>query len=160
MPHNIIGIRGDCVSRLLSIVLGVLCFMNVVKYDNIQGAIMNADKIIFHTTNKEYVLNKDSFQYELGLNFIENILEGSYQMPALGVALNDEVVEEKKAKDWVEFVFNERCECGGMFFDKLLVFIENDMGGVNVFREVDGRYEGRCFYINLRDDVQRLGMSN
>jgi hypothetical protein len=134
--------------------------MNVTKYDNIQDAIMNADSITIHTNNQEYVLKKDSFQYDLVLNFIEDILEDSYQMPALGVALNDEIVGEKNNKDWVEFSFGNRGECSGMFFDKLLVFIENDMGGVNVFREVDGRYEGRCFYINLRDDVQRLGMSN
>jgi hypothetical protein len=134
--------------------------MNVTKYDNIQDAIMNADKIIVHTTSKEYVLNKDSFQYDLGLGFIEDILENSYQMPALGVALNDEVIEEKKNKEWIEFCFSERSECGGMFFDGLLIFIEKEMGGVNIFRKIDGKYEGRCFYINLRDNIEKLRMFN
>ena len=48
--------------RLLSIVLGVICSMNVIKYNNIQDALLNADKIIIHTSYKEYQLNKGSFQ--------------------------------------------------------------------------------------------------
>ena len=127
--------------------------MSVIKYDNIQNAIKNADIIVISHSSKELTLLKDSFQYEMVLNYIESILENSRQVPALGVAINDEVVAEKKNKDWVEFSFNKICDIDGMFFDALLIFLEKDMGGVNVFRKVDGKYDGRCFYINLDNGV-------
>lgn len=123
--------------------------MSVIKYNNVQDAIMNADSVTICFSSKEYTIVKDSFQYEMGMNFIENILDGSHQVPAIGVAINDEIIAEKENKEWVEFSFNKRCECDGMVFDALLIFLEKDMGGMNVFRKIDGKYDGRCFYINL-----------
>ena len=142
--------------KLLAICLGVVCAMGVNKYNNVQDAIMNADMVNICYSNKEYNIVKDSFQYDLCMNFIENILDCSHQLPALGVAIDKEVIEEKKNKDWVEFSFNKICDIDGMFFDALLIFLEKDMGGVNVFRKVDGKYDGRCYYINLQNNFNNI----
>ena len=134
----------------------LVCVMSIIKYDNIQNAIKNAGIIVNSHSSKELTLLKDSFQYELALNYIESILENSKQVPALGVAINDEVVAEKKNKDWVEFSFNKRCECDGMFFDGLLIFLEKDISGFNVFRKIDDKYDGRCYYINLQNNFNNI----
>ena len=139
--------------KLLSICLGVIMALSGVEYKCIQDAIMNADSITVNISQNEYVVDKGSAQYDGLMDFVQRILDGSHQVPALGVAIHSEVIEEKKNKNWIEFKFGESSECGEMPFDSLLIFLEKDMGGINVLRSYKGKYEGRCFYINLNSNL-------
>jgi len=142
--------------NILSICLGVVSIMSGINFDSVQKAIMSADSVKVSMSQNEYVIDRENVYYTIFNDFVEKILDGSHQVPALGVAINDEVLKEKENKNWIEFNFKELCECDGLNFESLLVFLEKDMGGVNVYRKINGEYSGRCFYINLGENVSEI----
>ena len=57
------------------------------------------------------------------VNAFKCLLEGAHEMPALGVALHDEITESFSRGLWVEFVFEETCKHNGLPYEKLLINI-------------------------------------
>ena len=83
------------------------------------------------------------------VNAFKSLLEGAHEMPALGVALHDEIIESLTRGLWVEFVFGESCCHNGLPYEKLLINIEKEFTGFNIIRYINGVYDGRCFYVDL-----------
>lgn len=129
-------------------------------------------KDINNTSNKEYIELKDIFvQAESievlsegnseicakreGAEFSEimkawlSLMETARQMPALGVSIDKLTQEEKKSGLWVEFGFEKEVWVWNMNFTALLVKICPGYRGFNVMRKVDGKYTGRCYYLDL-----------
>ena len=83
-------------------------------------------------------------------------ISNSRQMPAFGVSLHNLTIEEMQYGIWVKFLFNKTIVKSEMSFDELLICVQKDCHGVNVIRGNKGRYEGRCYYLDLDktlDDV-------
>ena len=81
----------------------------------------------------------------------ETLKEGR-QMPAFGVSIDRLTREEMKKGEWVEFIFDGRCEINEMPFEKLLVKVEENYCGFNIIRyNSEGGYFGRCYYLQLKD---------
>ncbi|MDE6597491.1 MAG: hypothetical protein K2K60_02505 [Clostridia bacterium] len=79
-----------------------------------------------------------------------DMIDGAHQMPAYGVSLNRETLKALKSGLWVEFVFDEVYENGGMPFEKLLIQVEKSFTGFNLIRyTTEYGYDGRCFYYDL-----------
>lgn len=83
------------------------------------------------------------------------MIDDAYEMPAFGVAINNEVEEHKKHGVFVEFCFNDLTEHNGMPFYKLLVEVNAEYSGFNIIRYYDAGYNGRCFYINLNNGTMK-----
>ena len=109
------------------------CGVNVIK-DGITQS--------YESTTNEFV--------ELMQEFV-NMTKDSHEMPAFGVSLHDSTVEAMKDGLWIEFVFDRTQIHNGMPFESLLINVEKDWMGFNLIRKYNGRYEGRCYYINLGD---------
>ncbi len=104
--------------------------------------IYNSQTTIYNYESKEY--------NDILHTFIQTSQDG-HQMPALGVALHDEIVGQKQQGMFVEFVFSGVQIYDDMPFESLLIQVEPDSQGFNLIRKVEGSYQGRCFYYNLND---------
>lgn len=85
------------------------------------------------------------------LNAWKKMTESSVQMPAFGVSIDSLTREEIKSGVWVEFVFEEEHMVAGMPFTRLLVQVQPEYRGFNVIRYWKGGYDGRCYYVDLRN---------
>lgn len=87
--------------------------------------------------------------------FCESI-EGSRQMPAYGVSIHDHTIEAMKSGFWIKFIFDKVIVRSGMPFDSLLINVTKDCYGINIIRGLDGRYEGRCYYLDFDKTLDEL----
>ncbi len=87
---------------------------------------------------------------------LSEALLGSRDMPAYGVSLHNETLKAMQEGIWIEFKFAETTEFEGMPFDSLLIHLEKDTGGVNIIRQYEGLYDGRCFYLDLEHNFNDL----
>lgn len=97
---------------------------------------------------------------EQEMNKFEDIfceaLEGARQTPAYGVALDELTKEAMKSGVWCKFEFESTHIRSQMPFDELVINIEEGMQGVNVIRGNDGIYQGRCYYLELEGNLDKL----
>ncbi len=89
-------------------------------------------------------------------NIFCSSLEGSVQMPAFGVSLDEITKEEMKSGIWIKFIFEKTIIKSEMPFDELLIHLEKDSYGINIIRGNSGVYEGRCYYLNLDNNLNAL----
>ena len=83
-------------------------------------------------------------------------LEGAVQMPAYGVSLDQLTKEDMKNGIWVKFIFERTQVKSEMPFDELLIKITTEEYGLNIIRGNSGIYEGRCYYLNLKGNLNDL----
>ncbi len=124
----------------------------MVVMEEICEAFDDAEKItvIKEGNEKSYLIG--SYEYKMVSDAFGNLTEGSRQMPALGVSLNNETLKAKKQGVWVEFDFGKVLECCGMPFEKLLFEVKEEYYGFNLIRYTSKYgYDGRCFYLDLVD---------
>ncbi len=113
-----------------------------------------ASTIKFYKDGQELVLSTE--EQEKFEDLFCQAIENSLEKPAYSVSLHDQTVEAMKEGFWVKFIFNQTMVKHEMPFDELLIHIEQDCHGLNVIRGNNGKYEGRCFYLDLEgtlDDV-------
>ena len=94
-------------------------------------------------------------------------IEGAIQKPAYGVVTNDILQEQLKQGIWIKFTFSQTIIKSQMPFDELIINITKDSFGLNIYRGNDGVFEGRCFYLDLKgnlndfyDFIENLSPSN
>lgn len=100
----------------------------------------------------------DDCQREKIFSQLSNLFEGALDMPAFGVSIDQELRKELGCGVWLEFCYNNTREFNGMEFNKLLFKVEKDLYGLNIYREIEGKYEGRCFYISLKADMNNFAL--
>jgi len=137
----------------LMIVIGVSMFMvgDGFNLEVLQDCFSQSCKI-------EYIIDGESEYAFVGddnyvkiLNCFNDMIEASHQMPAIGVSIHELAVEGKQQGTWLEFNFDKTYYFNEMPFEALLIEIVPNFGGFNLIRRVDGRYDGRCLYLNLND---------
>ena len=83
-------------------------------------------------------------------------IEGAIQKPAYGVITNDILQEQLKQGIWIKFTFSQTIIKSQMPFDELIINITKDSSGLNIYRGNDGVFEGRCFYLDLKGNLNDL----
>ena len=126
---------------MLSAILGVL---DVFPYGDM-SFIANGE--VIEITDSE----KADIQEEF-LKYIEN----AYDSPALAVTFPE--LYDKMLGDgyFLNFKFDGYYEFNGLGFNELTIKVEKDGYGFNVFRGIDGKFQGRCFYINTENSSSAL----
>ena len=122
-----------------------------LNYSNTVEAINTADKITVISNGTETSYEKNNSVFNAVLETFNQGTVSSHMMPALGVSLDNEVKQAKKVGIWLEFNFNKTTSVEGMFFDGLLIEVNPNHGGINLFRKNNGQYEGRCLYLSNVD---------
>lgn len=103
--------------------------------------------VIINNRKKTYQPNDVEFVDIL--KKISNIFQNSCLLPALGVALNEEVLTEIKKGEWIEINFEKETIKNDLVFKSLLFKLE-ETSGINLIRFNDS-YEGRCLYLMLNE---------
>lgn len=85
------------------------------------------------------------------LSAIASMNEGGWEMPGYGVSIDRLTREEMKKGMWLRLVYDERQTRNEMPFDSLLIRVKSEYCGYDLIREVDGKYQGRVFYFNLKE---------
>lgn len=124
---------------------------NVLNFKVLQDCFSESCSIVLNIDGE----SKDTFvgdeDYMKILNTFNEMIDGSHQMPALGVSIHELAIEGRKHGTWLEFNFDKTYCFNDLPFDALLIEIEPNFGGFNLIRRVDGRYDGRCLYLNLNN---------
>lgn len=120
-------------------------FHREAKKDMMLQAYNNGNQIIMQ---QEDMANVDRLLFES--------LRGSCPVPALGVSLHDETMQEVTNGVWLRFAFDGQHEIDGLPFDQLLLCVKEDVSGTCVIRGNNGKFDGRCFYLNLEHNFNQL----
>ena len=119
------------------------------ELEEINNAFESAEKINIYKDGIKTTYSCGSNEYSKIIKSYYSMVDGSHEMPALGVSLNNETVKELSRGLWAEFEFDKVTECNGMPFKKLLIKVEKDNYGFNIIRYNSKQgYDGRCFYID------------
>lgn len=113
-------------------------------YSSITEVVLSADNIQVYMDGNQKDIDKDQIN-----NLIEQMMKDCRQMPAFGVALDNEVKTARNNGVWIELEYNQKQIYDEMPFDKLLIEVGQDYSGFNIMRHHDGEYEGRCYYVDL-----------
>ncbi len=95
-------------------------------------------------------------QFDKFEDLFSDALEGAKTMPAYSLTTDEDVKAAMQSGMWIEFTFNERKVVGDMPFDSLLIKICKDCKGINVIRGNEGVYGGKCFYLQLEGNFNKV----
>ncbi len=84
---------------------------------------------------------------------LQNTFSDGRLMPAFGVSIHNLTIKEMKNGNWVKLNFNGEQEKNGLPFTSLLFHVE-DGYGMNLIREYNGKYDGRCIYISFDENTE------
>ena len=79
---------------------------------------------------------------------LENVFKDSFLLPAFGVSLHHETLNERENGVWLQINFSEEQTKNGLNFNSLLFKLEKTQG-FNLIRLYENKYEGRCLFLNL-----------
>lgn len=122
-----------------------------VIYHDIQLSFKDSVEIKLIVNNEYFVYSKGSRRYNEILYEFDKLVEGSHQMPAFSVSIDELTRKEMEMGVWLEFVFDGVGYNSEMPFETLLVQTKRDYYGFNIIRKYNDKYDGRCFYVSLND---------
>ena len=121
-----------------------------VQENQLAQCIQNVSKIEVLDNNNLKALENQSFEGTIK-NLI-NLFQSARLMPAFSVSLHNETIDALKEGKWLKLTFLHQQNVNGLLFDGL-VFQLNETSGMNLIREYDGKYEGRCLYLDFEQTI-------
>ena len=128
----------------------------VMGLENLSQSFSEYRQIKIINNGQELVLEKGNDKAEVVMDALREVAVGSHEMPALGVSIDHLTREEMNSGLWLEIEFDTAYKYNGMPFESLLINVEKGMGGVNIIRKCNGKYDGRCFYLSLNSSMDLL----
>ena len=123
-------------------------------YDNENSLVDIIDHIesfeVFENGNIRLINDKQEDFLKIKSN-LKDLFSSSRLMPAFGVSLHDETLNEIKKDSWLKINFESLIEKSGLPFSSLLFKLE-EVQGFNLIRQYKNKYEGRCLYLDLDDN--------
>lgn len=122
---------------------------------NLPDCLLNATEFVATSDGREIVFESDD---EIGKfnDLLAAIFDGATRVPALGVSLHDDTILARKEGIFVELFYSATQNCDGMPFDSLLFKVDKNASGVTLIRGNDGIYQGRCYYLNLKNNLDEI----
>lgn len=124
--------------------------------EDVQAQVKEARSVRVYKDGKITEYGAETQEFCRILSAWEEMTSEALPMPAFGVSVDALTREEKKKGTWLEFVFGE--ERGEELpFERLLIACVPEYRGFNLVRYTQGGYNGRCYYLDLRDkDMRQL----
>lgn len=118
--------------------------------DSMIDCLQNIESFSIFESGNKIVISKENEEFNIILKKIEEIFSSSRVMPAFGVSLHDETLNALKQDNWLQIDFNQEISKNGLPFSSLLFKLEIT-SGFNLIRLYNGKYEGRCIYLDLNE---------
>ncbi|MBO5954358.1 MAG: hypothetical protein J6Q13_00130 [Clostridia bacterium] len=128
----------------------------MVIYNNNENSLHDCLKFvenfeIFNAGKSEKIDETDNRFNHICLK-LENVFQESFLMPAFGVSLHQETLNEMEKGVWLQINFNQELTKSGLNFNSLLFKLES-VQGFNLIRKFNNKYDGRCLYLNLMKEI-------
>ena len=127
-----------------------------MRFDKLTDSFSVAHKMVVTIESKDYEFEKGNDKFEDALKTLKEITLHSHEMPAFGVSIDEYTRKDRQKGIWMELVFDSPCKHEGMDFDSLLINVTENAYGFNLIRKVNGKYDGRCFYLSLDNSTKPL----
>lgn len=95
---------------------------------------------------KHSVFDKENKYFDKTIANIKNIFRGARLEPAFSVSLHDETVKAMNNGKWIKFNFGTEKIVNELSFNSLIFELFTTQS-LNIIREYNGKYEGRCIYV-------------
>lgn len=118
--------------------------INTIKEISSVTIFKDGHKISIDNKSKMFSTFYDKIVYKLSMSRI---------LPALAVSIHDDIVKEMKKDMWIQINFDTTQEIDGLPFESLLFKLEKT-AGLNLIRKYQGKYEGRCIYLWLNEEIE------
>ena len=115
-----------------------------------------ANEIIVYNNGNEISFLQDTDDFKAIIDELNSMCYDSHEMPAFSVSIDNETKTAMKNGVWIELVFDQLLVHNEMPFDRLLFQVNSDFSGFNIVRHYQDKYDGRCFYLNLENDMCHL----
>lgn len=127
-----------------------------MESNSIRNYFSDAKSITILKNDEKFCYTKGDDKFEEILAALLSATKNSHDMPALGVSIDSETKSAIQSGSWIELQFNKTMSFNEMPFDALLIQIEEDYQGINIIRKNNKKYDGRCFYLNLKSNMKHL----
>ena len=84
-------------------------------------------------------------------NKVESLFANCHTMPAFGVVTPEIFEEQTKDGIFISIKFNQVYSVNELPFNELVFRVEKDSYGFNLFRGMNGVFQGRCIYLSIVD---------
>lgn len=141
------------------IFIAILCISGrpTPSFNEVTDCFSLAQSITIYNNNDITTYSRNSNEFNDILSSLISITTTSHQMPAFGVSLDRETRLALKKGLWLELNFNHTYTSSEMPFNALLIEVNAQYTGFNIIRKFNGKYDGRCFYLNLvNTNMQQL----
>lgn len=126
------------------------------NYKSLSDCFTYSKEIILYDDGNATTFQKGDDKYESILSSLLSITEGAHEMPAFGVSLDKETRKVLNDGFWIELVYDSEKTYNEFPFETLLINVHKEHQGFNIIRKVNGKYDGRCFYLDLSSDMSDL----
>ena len=127
-----------------------------MENDSIRNYFADAKSITIIKNDDKFCYTKGDDKFEEILSSLLSVTKNSHDMPAFGVSIDSETKKAIQSGTWIELQFKTTKTFNEMPFDALLIQIEEDYQGINIIRKNNKKYDGRCFYLNLKSNMKHL----
>lgn len=143
-------------SKIFILIILIITGYNMPKLSNINDYFVYSNSITIYNNGQVVTFEQDTEQYETIMSAINTICQDSHEMPAFGVSLHNDTIIAIQSGIWLELSFDKEYTHNDMPFSKLLIEVNPDYSGFNIIRYHNNVYDGRCFYINLNNNMSTL----
>ena len=127
----------------------------IVYFDNENSLVDTIEHIeSFQIFKQGQIMNikKNSKDFEIIKKELNTLFFESRLVPALSVSLHNETQQALNDGEWLQINFDQELNKSGLLFVSLLFRLEKT-SGFNLIRVCNGKYEGRCLFVNLETEI-------
>ncbi len=142
------------VKILMSLIL--LFSGGMERVERLTDTFREATSVIVSVEDMKTEYEKGDDKYQKIIEALYLVTTNSHEMPAFGVSIDSKTREDIKSGTYIELIFDDLKSHEGMDYEALLIKVERDWYGFNLIRRVNGKYDGRCFYLSLDGSMDKL----
>ena len=124
----------------------------MVIYNDNENSLHNCLKFVenfeIFNAGKGKKIDETDIRFNRIFQNLENVFKNSFLLPAFGVSLHQETLNERENGVWLQINFKKEQTKNGLNFNSLLFKLEKTQG-FNLIRLYENRYEGRCLFLDL-----------
>ena len=132
----------------------IMILDNTNEMVSVLNKVDNFELILNGKTSK---ITKNEQKFEKIYEKLKEIFEKSKIMPAFSVSLHDLTKEDMRTHAWIKLNFTSTQSVNELAFEAL-TFRLDDCYGTNLIRQTDGKFQGRCIYLDFfeKTDLMKI----
>ena len=122
------------------------------NFNELTQILQNVESFNIYTNGMKENVKKSSPDFKCIQQNLNKLFMQARIMPAFGVSLHNETLNELKTNTWLEINFDSEQEINELNFSSLVFKLEPTFG-TNLIRKYNNRYDGRCIYLDFMQEI-------